>query len=154
MKTVLIVGITLIPVILTGTALRHASIAAENYKNAERSLISALIRFNRYERLVEVRGLVQQFLESANPDVRQLAVAITTVTDTAARMEIHDYANIIIEILHRNSDLNKARFLSMLLEKVNPPQSGGERDFPTPRPSPSSSSRAAESAPVQRARVN
>jgi hypothetical protein len=121
---------------------------------AERSLIGILERHSDeragyYENLMLIKGIAIAFLAIENPDVRQLADAIALIAEAARELDQRS-AEIIAGILARGSDRNRARYITKLLDAVEPPpRRRGERGSPGPDRSPSSSAspRALEPAP-------
>jgi hypothetical protein len=156
MKALLAVSIAIIPILVTGAALRYVSTASRRYRLAELHLISILERHSNgrvsYENLMLVKGKVEAFLADESPDVRQLADAITSIAEAARELNQRD-AEIIAGILRRDSDRNRARYIRKLLNAVEPPdQRRSERGSPEPNRPPSSSASPHALEPPSRTR--
>jgi|ERR1700733_3639241 hypothetical protein len=140
MKPFLAVSIALVPILITGGALRYISRASQRYTLAEQNVIEQLQRYTkdreRYEYLMHVKGELENFLAALNPDISQLANAITLIDGVTRGLKQHE-SEVIAGILRRGSDRNRARYIIKLIDAVEPPRPGrDERGSPDPDPNP------------------
>ena len=134
MRSFLLVGIAVVPILLTCTALGLVVRASRRFSKAELDLINKLQRHNDvddsfYQRVRVAEQAVMDFLENVDQDARPLMGAIELVAQTAQADMSQEYARIMVRILRHGSDRNRANYLEKLLGNIDPP-SGQPTEHP------------------------
>jgi hypothetical protein len=133
-RSFLLVGIAVVPILVTCTALGLVVRASRRFSKAELDLINELQRHSdvddSFYQKVRVAGqAVMDFLENVDQDARPLMGAIELVAQTAQADMSQEYARIMVRILRHGSDRNRANYLEKLLGNIDPP-SGQPTEHP------------------------
>lgn len=134
MRSFLLVGIAVVPILVTCTALGLVVRASRRFSKAELNLIYALQRRcdgndNFYQEVRVAEQAVKDFLENVDQDARPLMGAVELVVQTAQAEMSQEYARIMVRILRHGSDRNRANYLEKLLGNIDPP-SGQPTEHP------------------------
>jgi hypothetical protein len=141
MRSFLVVIITIVPILLTGTALGYVSVKSRRYAQAEREFINALQQLSWEQEdyrngLIQAEENVDAFLANTARDAHPLIDAIELLAGTAKDELRKDSASIIVGILRHGSDRNRANYLKKLLSEIDlTPPSSSHRERTPPDPS-------------------
>ena len=134
MRSFLLVGIAVVPILVTCTALGLVVRASRRFSKAELDLINKLQRRSDvddsfYQSVHVAEQAVMDFLGNVDQDARPLIGAIELVAQTAQADLSQEYARIMVKILRHGSDRNRANYLEKLLGNIDPP-SGQPTEHP------------------------
>lgn len=134
MRSFLLVGIAVVPILVTCTALALVVRTSLRFSKAELDLIDKLQRRcdvddDFYQRVRIAKQAVKDFLENVDQDASPLMGAVELVAQTAQAEMSQEYALIMVKILRHGSDRNRANYLEKLLSNIDPP-SGQPIEYP------------------------